>query len=123
MPEASISGDSAVRPSAGTTRRFRDTRAMVLGGSADDDPGRYAAGMPTGRPIHDAEVLSIGSELTVGETRDTNAGRPARSLAERGISVGRIQALPDRLDVVADAVRSAIGRAGLVVSTGGLGPT
>ena len=45
-----------------------------------------------------AELLSIGSELTVGETRDTNAGELARSLTDAGVAVGRLTALPDRLD-------------------------
>jgi nicotinamide-nucleotide amidase len=75
------------------------------------------------RPTHTAELLSIGSELTVGETRDTNAAELARALAERGVEVLRITALPDDLAVVTDAFRAALERADLVVSTGGLGPT
>jgi len=75
------------------------------------------------RPILTAELLSIGSELTVGETRDTNAGDLARSLASIGVTVDRIQALPDRLATVRDAMTSALNRADLVVTTGGLGPT
>ena len=75
------------------------------------------------RRILTAELLSIGSELTVGETRDTNAAELARSLTEAGVTVGRITALPDRLDIVADAFAAALERADLVVSTGGLGPT
>src|SRR5688572_382751 len=76
-----------------------------------------------GRRILTAELLSIGSELTVGETRDTNAAELARSLTNAGVAVGRITALPDRLEVVADAFATALGRVDLVVSTGGLGPT
>jgi competence/damage-inducible protein CinA-like protein len=75
------------------------------------------------RRILTAELLSIGSELTVGETRDTNAGDLARSLTGLGVGVERIQALPDRLEAVREAIASAIGRADLVVTTGGLGPT
>jgi nicotinamide-nucleotide amidase len=75
------------------------------------------------RPLLSAELLSIGSELTVGETRDTNAGDLARSLTEIGIVVRRIQALPDDLDAVSAAFVEAAERADLVVSTGGLGPT
>jgi nicotinamide-nucleotide amidase len=70
-----------------------------------------------------AEILSIGSELTVGETRDTNAGELARSLTQAGVRVQRLEALPDDLPAVSDALRAALGRADLVVSTGGLGPT
>ncbi len=75
------------------------------------------------RRILQAELLSIGSELTVGETRDTNAGELARSLTDAGVTVGRITALPDRLEIVADAFATGLARADLVVSTGGLGPT
>lgn len=70
-----------------------------------------------------AELLSIGTELTVGETRDTNAGDLARELTRRGVIVGRISALPDDLDAVTAAFRESLDRADLIVSTGGLGPT
>ena len=73
--------------------------------------------------IQRAELLSIGSELTVGETRDTNAGELARSLAERGVEVVRMTALPDDRAAVTDAILAGLSRADLVVSTGGLGPT
>ena len=75
------------------------------------------------RPIRTAELLSIGSELTVGDTRDTNAGDLARSLTGLGIAVRRIQALPDDLGLVRAAFVDASASADLVVSTGGLGPT
>ena len=75
------------------------------------------------RRVLTAELLSIGSELTVGDTRDTNSGELARSLTEAGVAIGRMTALPDRLDVVAEAIAAALERADLVVSTGGLGPT
>ena len=74
-------------------------------------------------PIRSAELLSIGTELTVGETRDTNAGDLARDLTRRGVVIERMTALPDDLDAVAAAFTAALERADLVVSTGGLGPT
>ncbi|HYK96736.1 MAG TPA: molybdopterin-binding protein [Candidatus Dormibacteraeota bacterium] len=74
-------------------------------------------------PLRAAELLSIGTELTVGETRDTNAGDLARDLTRLGIVVGRIAALPDDLDAVTSAFGEALSRAELVISTGGLGPT
>ena len=83
-----------------------------------------AAPLPvTGRRLLTAELLSIGSELTVGETRDTNAGEVARALTARGVRVLRIMALPDRLADVTEAFASGMARADLVISTGGLGPT
>ena len=81
------------------------------------------AAQASNRPILTAELLSIGTELTVGETRDTNAGDLARELTALGVAVGRIVALPDDLISVRDAFATAAGRADLVVSTGGLGPT
>jgi nicotinamide-nucleotide amidase len=75
------------------------------------------------RRLLTAELLSIGSELTVGETRDTNAGELARSLTGSGVRVTRLTALPDDLVAVTEAFRAGLARSDLVVSTGGLGPT
>ena len=44
-----------------------------------------------------AELLAIGTELTVGETTDTNSGELARSLVAPGVTVVRISNLPDDL--------------------------
>ena len=68
----------------------------------------YAAPMTEAGSRHllTAELLSIGSELTVGETRDTNAGELARWLTELGVRVARMTALPDDLA----AVRRRSGR-------------
>jgi nicotinamide-nucleotide amidase len=70
-----------------------------------------------------AELLSVGSEITVGDTRDTNAGELARDLTARGVQVLRLQAIPDDLEVVRGTLEAALSRADLVVTTGGLGPT
>ena len=75
------------------------------------------------RRLLTAETLSIGTELTVGDTRDTNAGELARSMTALGLRVGRLTALPDDLAVVTEAFRTAMARSDIVVSTGGLGPT
>ena len=75
------------------------------------------------RTILQAELLAIGSELTVGETRDTNSGELAASLTAEGVGVLRMTALPDDLATVRAAFEAALERADLVVSTGGLGPT
>src|SRR4051794_5633954 len=74
-------------------------------------------------PLRTAELLSIGTELTVGETRDTNAGDLARELTRQGVVVERITALPDDLAAVTGAFADSLARSDLVVSTGGLGPT
>ena len=79
--------------------------------------------LPLQRRLETAEILSIGTELTSGETRDTNAGELARSLTEVGVEVTRLTALPDRRERVESAFRAALERVDLVVSSGGLGPT
>ena len=75
------------------------------------------------RPILSAEVLSVGSELTTGETRDTNAGDLARALTEAGVVVSRMTSLPDDEPSLRAAIEGVLGRSDLVVLTGGLGPT
>lgn len=86
-----------------------------------DDPTPGSA-FPS-RPLRTAELLAIGTELTVGETTDTNSGDLARSLVARGVIVLRTSGLPDDLDTVTEALAAALSRADLVVTTGGLGPT
>jgi nicotinamide-nucleotide amidase len=81
-----------------------------------------AAARPT-RIIRTAVLLAVGSELTTGETRDTNGGELARALAGSGVQVRRILALPDDLALVTAAFRDALSSVDLVVATGGLGPT
>lgn len=76
-----------------------------------------------GHAIRTAEIVAIGSELTTGETRDTNGGELARVLASAGVSVRRILALPDDLGLVTSTLREALASVDLVVTTGGLGPT
>lgn len=75
------------------------------------------------RRLLTAELLAIGSELTVGETRDTNSGDLARALTAHGVTVRRSSALPDDLQLVHRAIVDALGSVDLVVTTGGLGPT
>jgi nicotinamide-nucleotide amidase len=73
--------------------------------------------------IESASLLAVGSELTYGETRDTNSGDLATELTALGVEVRRMSQVPDDLDVVIDALRQALREAHLVVTTGGLGPT
>jgi nicotinamide-nucleotide amidase len=68
-------------------------------------------------------ILAVGSELTSGETRDTNGGDLAADLSRIGVQVVRIVQLPDDLHSVAAAFRQALDEADLVISSGGLGPT
>ncbi|MEA2025054.1 MAG: molybdopterin-binding protein, partial [Chloroflexota bacterium] len=77
----------------------------------------------TPSPIATAEMLAVGAELLLGETRDTNSGDIAGYLTGLGVEVVRTSQLPDDLEVVSQAIREARARADLVVTTGGLGPT
>jgi nicotinamide-nucleotide amidase len=70
-----------------------------------------------------AILLSIGSELLLGETVDTNAAFIGRRLAELGLELTTVQQLPDERGVIAEAFRQARGAAEVVLATGGLGPT
>ncbi|HEY3522445.1 MAG TPA: molybdopterin-binding protein, partial [Candidatus Limnocylindrales bacterium] len=86
------------------------------------EPGS-TTGTAVGRGIRTARILAVGSELTSGDTRDTNASELAADLAGRGVTVNGIHLLPDDRAVIAGAFRSAFAEADLVVATGGLGPT
>src|SRR5437899_5144036 len=70
-----------------------------------------------------AEIISIGSELTSGQNLDTNARWLSQRLAEIGIPVGWHTTVADDLADNVEAFGIAARRAGLVLLTGGLGPT
>lgn len=70
-----------------------------------------------------AEILSIGSELTWGKNLDTNSCWLSERLAENGIEVGWHTTVSDDEADMVDAFRIAGKRSGLVIMTGGLGPT
>lgn len=67
--------------------------------------------------------MTIGDELLLGFTIDTNGAYIARRLADVGIRVARRVAVGDTVPAIAAAVREALERSGAVVTTGGLGPT
>ena len=69
------------------------------------------------------EVLTIGTELLLGYTVDTNAAELGQALAAAGAEVARRATVPDRPDAIRTAVVEALDRTGFVIATGGLGPT
>jgi nicotinamide-nucleotide amidase len=71
----------------------------------------------------DLELVTIGTELLLGFTVDTNGAEIARTLAAEGVRVLRRTAVADQADHIRDAVEAALGRTGAVLTTGGLGPT
>lgn len=69
------------------------------------------------------EILTVGDELLLGFTIDTNAAYLARALAEIGVEVVHRTTVGDDADRIAHAVKVALERTGAVITTGGLGPT
>src|SRR2546425_11609985 len=70
-----------------------------------------------------AEIISVGTELLLGQIVDTNAAYMAQRLAEIGIAVRFKQTVGDNATRVEEALRLAMSRADIVLMTGGLGPT
>jgi nicotinamide-nucleotide amidase len=70
-----------------------------------------------------ALLLSIGSELLLGETVDTNAAWLGRELAWVGMDLRGVRQLPDDREVIARAFDGGMAEHDLVLATGGLGPT
>jgi nicotinamide-nucleotide amidase len=71
----------------------------------------------------DCELLTVGTELLLGFTVDTNAAVAGRALAAAGIRLTRRSTVGDDAAAVREAVGAALDRAGTVIVTGGLGPT
>lgn len=69
------------------------------------------------------ELLTIGAELLLGYTIDTNAAFMARALSEIGVAVVRHDTVGDDPELIALALRDALERTGAVITSGGLGPT
>lgn len=70
-----------------------------------------------------AEIVSVGTELLLGQIVDTHAATMARILADCGISCTRRATIGDNFDRAVGALRESLARADVVVTIGGLGPT
>lgn len=70
-----------------------------------------------------AELLSIGTELLLGQITDTNSAYLAGRLAGLGIDLLHLSTVGDNLGRATEAFGRAIERSDLIVTTGGLGPT
>ncbi|HEX2914670.1 MAG TPA: competence/damage-inducible protein A [Chloroflexia bacterium] len=70
-----------------------------------------------------AEILSIGTELLLGQITDTNAAWLAQQLPALGIDLFFISQVGDNRGRLTETIGRAHGRADLVICTGGLGPT
>jgi competence/damage-inducible protein CinA-like protein len=70
-----------------------------------------------------AEILTIGTEILLGEIVDTNTRHIARSLRGLGVDLFRTSTIGDNAQRIAESVRDALSRADILITTGGLGPT
>jgi len=69
------------------------------------------------------ELLSVGTELLLGQIVDTNAAYLAGKLSELGINVYHKTTVGDNAERLVAALRISLGRSDVVLATGGLGPT
>ena len=74
-------------------------------------------------PSSRIELITIGDELLLGFTADTNAAYLSRELADIGVDVVQRTTVGDIGPAITAAVRDALDRTGAVITTGGLGPT
>jgi nicotinamide-nucleotide amidase len=70
-----------------------------------------------------AEIITIGDELLIGQVVDTNSAWMAQQLNLAGISVKQITSVSDDRSHILQALEDAKKRAGIILITGGLGPT
>ncbi len=70
-----------------------------------------------------AETISIGTELLLGQITDTNAVWIAERLSEVGVDLYFRTTVGDNVGRIVDAIKHALTRADVIITTGGLGPT
>ncbi|MGH3146301.1 MAG: CinA family nicotinamide mononucleotide deamidase-related protein, partial [Rubrobacter sp.] len=79
--------------------------------------------MNDGKNMDCAEIVTIGTEMLLGDLVDTNTAWISQRLAELGVGIYRHTTVGDNPDRIVEALREASSRSALVVTTGGLGPT
>lgn len=79
--------------------------------------------MPASEPAPPILILLVGDELLSGRRADTNGAWLAGVLHERGVTPHALETVPDDIVRIERAIRRVAGQAGLVVLSGGLGPT
>jgi nicotinamide-nucleotide amidase len=70
-----------------------------------------------------AEIIAIGTELLLGEIQDTNTHYLASCLRDNGIDLYQAAIIGDNVDRISQAVKEALKRSDIVITSGGLGPT
>ncbi|MFO8037585.1 MAG: molybdopterin-binding protein [Anaerolineales bacterium] len=70
-----------------------------------------------------AEIITIGTELLLGEVVDTNTQVVARALRRVGVDIYRTTTVGDNANRISRVILESLSRADVVITTGGLGPT
>jgi len=70
-----------------------------------------------------AEIITIGTEILLGEIVDTNTRHIAHTLRGMGVDLYRTITIGDNVERIAESIRNSMDRAEIVITTGGLGPT
>ncbi len=70
-----------------------------------------------------AEIISIGTEILLGEITDTNSVHIARTLRDIGVNVYFMTSVGDNESRITHAIQQALTHADVIITTGGLGPT
>lgn len=70
-----------------------------------------------------AEIITIGTEILLGEIVDTNTRYIARTLRSLGVDLYRTITIGDNTDRIAESIQRSMERANIIITTGGLGPT
>ena len=83
---------------------------------------------PSAAPIFarravEIELINTGTELLLGRVLNTHQQWLGQRLADSGYTLSRQVTVPDTGPAICEAVQAALGRADLVITTGGLGPT
>ncbi len=68
-------------------------------------------------------IVSIGDELVIGQSLDTNSRWLSERLTDHGITISEHVTVPDELGAIVSTLRRLVDRSGVVIATGGLGPT
>src|SRR5512138_2087097 len=70
-----------------------------------------------------AEIITIGTEILLGEIVDTNTRHIALTLRDLGVDIYRTTTIGDNAERIAAAIAETMQRAEIIITTGGLGPT
>jgi nicotinamide-nucleotide amidase len=70
-----------------------------------------------------AEIITIGDELLIGQTIDTNSAWMGAELSAIGFEIVQITSISDKKDRIINTLEGKVGRSDVILITGGLGPT